>query len=339
MNPVNAARGLSQTAFPMKMPFQGFAGTNFTYFSLQKETPSAQLLHLAALQGNLPLLVSVLDSGKVYVDCKDQEGTTALILACANNNYDCAKELLEQGANPAAKRVTGTTALFFAAQGGYLDIVKLLLEHNAPVDAASVDGGTPLLVACQCNHLDVVEELVKAGASIHTQMSDRATPLFVAAQNGHLKLVSHLISLGADINVKRTDGATALWIASQMGHTAVVAELLAHGAEVDSTRHDGATPLFKAAHKGYTGLVELLVKRGASLGLLKNGESALHAAALFDHLSVIKLLLAAGADPQLRNQDGMTPLDLAHEASNTQIVDYLRQHIAARRLPDSTRAS
>ncbi|XP_037289472.1 uncharacterized protein LOC119183120 isoform X3 [Rhipicephalus microplus] len=290
----------------MKMPFQGLAGTNFTYFSLQKETPSAQLLHLAALQGNLPLLVSVLDSGKVYVDCKDQEGTTALIIACANNNYDCAKELLEQGANPAAKRVTGTTALFFAAQGGYLDIARLLLEHNAPVDAASVD---------------------------------RATPLFVAAQNGHLNLVSHLIALNADINLKRTDGATALWIASQMGHTAVVAELLAHGAEVDSTRHDGATPLFKAAHKGYAGLVELLVKQGASLGLLKNGESALHAAALFDHLSVIKLLLAAGADPQLRNQDGLTPLDLAHEASNTQIVDYLKQHIATRGLPDSMRAS
>lgn len=56
----------------MKMPFQGFAGTKFTYFTLQKETPSAQLLHLAALQGNVALLTNVLDSGKVYVDCKDQ---------------------------------------------------------------------------------------------------------------------------------------------------------------------------------------------------------------------------------------------------------------------------
>ncbi|XP_023218782.1 ankyrin repeat domain-containing protein 29-like [Centruroides sculpturatus] len=106
--------------------------------SLRKETLSAQQLHVAAIRGNLNLLNKVLDSGKVYVDCKDEDGTTALILACANNHYECAKELLSQGADPSARRLTGTTALFFAAQAGYLEIVELLLKHGASVNVSSI---------------------------------------------------------------------------------------------------------------------------------------------------------------------------------------------------------
>jgi ankyrin repeat protein len=80
------------------------------------------------------------------------------------------KELLDQGADPKAKRITGTTPLFFAAQGGHLDIVNVLLDKGAPLDSASVDGGSPLFVACQCGHMDVVKELVNRGAKVNTHM-------------------------------------------------------------------------------------------------------------------------------------------------------------------------
>ena len=79
------------------------------------------------------------------------------MLAAANNHLNCVKELLKQGADPAARRLvshfyllseeyfffvpfrlqTGTCALFFAAQGGFLEIVKELLAHGAPVDLPS----------------------------------------------------------------------------------------------------------------------------------------------------------------------------------------------------------
>ncbi|XP_076331082.1 uncharacterized protein LOC143236626 isoform X3 [Tachypleus tridentatus] len=292
------------------MPFQGLAATGFTYFDFQNEAFLSSQLHLLALKGNTENLKELVQSGKVYVDSQDQEGTTALILACANNNFQCAKELLKHGANPAARRVTGTSALYCAAQGGYLDIVNLLLEHGAPVNVANWD---------------------------------KATPLFVAAQNGHTETVSLLISLGACVDARRTDGATPLWIACQMGHYQVLEELIVHNAQIDCVNEfifqDGATPLFKASHKGYLELVELLVRNGASLGLLKNGESCLHAAALFDHLKVVKFLISAGADPHLRSQDGVTPLELAQEAQNVQVVNYLKRFSKERKLPDVQRSS
>jgi hypothetical protein len=52
----------------------------FYIFYLQKETPSDQQLHLAALQGNVEQLRRVLDSGRVHVDCKDKVGLNSLKL-------------------------------------------------------------------------------------------------------------------------------------------------------------------------------------------------------------------------------------------------------------------
>jgi ankyrin repeat protein len=57
--------------------------------------------------------------------------------------------------------------------------------------------------------------------------------------------------------------------------------------------------------------------------VFQNGESALHAAALFGHVSVVKQLISAGADLTLRNQEGATPLQLAQEAKQTAVVEYL----------------
>jgi len=61
----------------------------------------------------------------------------------------------------------------------------------------------------------------------------------------------------------------------------------------------------------------------SSLVLFQNGDSGLHAAALFGHVPVVKQLISAGANPTLRNEDGATPLQLAQEARQTAVVEYL----------------
>jgi ankyrin repeat protein len=60
-----------------------------------------------------------------------------------------------------------------------------------------------------------------------------------------------------------------------------------------------------------------------SVVLFQNGDSGFHAAALFGHVPVVKQLISAGADLTLRNQDGVTPLQLAQEAKQTAVVEYL----------------
>ncbi|KAK7066471.1 hypothetical protein SK128_007029 [Halocaridina rubra] len=259
------------------------------------------------------------------------DGTTPLILAAANGHVELVRELLEQGAEPNATRHTGTGALFFAAQGGFLDIVNLLLDHGGKINQASKDGGTALIVAAQCGHWDVVQELLRRGADPHSAMKDRATAVFVAAQNGHTSVVRTLLAAGAKANVRRLDGASPLWIASQMGHQSVVRLLLNHGTNVDICRHDGATPLFKAAHKGHVDVVQELLPYKPHLGLLRNGESALHAAALYGHIRVLKALVQAGADPGLKNDQGLTPIQIASQAHHPEAVQLLKEALTKRK--------
>ncbi|KAM8966899.1 ankyrin repeat domain-containing protein 29 [Pelodytes ibericus] len=295
--------------------------------SFKKETPLANAAFWAARKGNLALLQLLLNSGRVDVDCRDSTGSTALMVASFAGHMECVRELVLQGADINLQRQSGSTALFFAAQQGHNSIVKFLFEFGASTEFATKDGGTGLLAASQYGHSQVVETLLKHGANIHEQLCpnfnyhDGATPLFLAAQGGYVDVVRLLLTSGAKANQPRQDGTTALWIAAQVGHSEVVRVLLLRGADREGARIDGTTALFKAATKGFSEVIEELLKFSPTLGILKNGSSALHAAVLSGSLRSVTLLLEAGADPKLRNKANELPEDLS---KNDRILRLLR---------------
>lgn len=91
-------------------------------------------------------------------------------------------------------------------------------------------------------------------------------------------------------------------------------------------RCDNSTPIFKASHKGYAAVVEQLLKYNPNLGLLPNGESAMHAASGFGHLAIVKQLVAAGfRNFQLRNQEGLTPKLVAKREGYLGVYEYLTE--------------
>ncbi|TNN29788.1 Ankyrin repeat domain-containing protein 29 [Liparis tanakae] len=171
-------------------------------------------------------------------------------------------------------------------------------------------GGTALTVASQHGRSKVVETLLRNGANVHDQLNDGATPLFLAAQEGHVTVIRQLLSSGAKVNQSREDGTGALWMAAQMGHGEAVRVLLLRGADRDADRQDGSTALFKAAFKGHNGVIEELLKFSPSVGILKNGSTALHAAVMGGNLQTVLLLLRANANPSLPNQNNELPADL-----------------------------
>uniref|UniRef100_A0A668ACQ5 Ankyrin repeat domain 29 n=1 Tax=Myripristis murdjan TaxID=586833 RepID=A0A668ACQ5_9TELE len=275
-------------------------------FTLQKETPLANAVFWAARKGNLALLQLLLNSGRVDADCRDSYGTTALMVASYSGHYECVKELIMQGADINYQReVCGVDLLFFIN----LLLTILVVSLVYPL-LFGQDGGTALTVACQYGHSKVVDILLKNGASVHDQLNDGATPLFLAAQEGHVTVIRQLLSSGAKVNQPREDGTAPLWMAAQMGHSEVVKVLLLRGADRDADRHDGSTALFKAAFKGHNSVIEELLKFSPSLGLLKNGSTALHAAVIGGNYKTVLLLLGANADPNLPNKNNELPADL-----------------------------
>uniref|UniRef100_A0A8C9MBI8 Ankyrin repeat domain 29 n=1 Tax=Panthera tigris altaica TaxID=74533 RepID=A0A8C9MBI8_PANTA len=270
-----------------------------------KETPLANAAFWAARRGNLALLRLLLNSGRVDVDCRDSHGTTLLMVASYAGHIDCVRELVLQGADINLQRESGTTALFFAAQQGHNDVVRFLFEFGASTECRTKDGGTALLAASQYGHMQVVETLLKHGANIHDQLYDGATALFLAAQGGYLDVIRLLLSSGAKVNQPRQ----------------VMSACAERWAGRACCPGDGTTALLKAANKGYNDVIKELLKFSPTLGILKNGTSALHAAVLSGNIKTVALLLEAGADPALRNKANELPAELT---KNERILRLLR---------------
>ncbi|CAF1158767.1 unnamed protein product [Rotaria sp. Silwood1] len=296
-----------------------------------------QKFHVAALTGNLNTLQELVSKARIPIDCRDKENSTALLLSCARGHYLCVDYLLNNGADPNARRITGATPLYFASLYHHTRIVELLLnKYKAIVDLSTFDGSTPLHVACERGFTDIVQLLINSQANINAKMNDGTTAIMLACQNGHLSVVQMLIATEqCNINIQRLDGITPLFLIIQNGHETIFDYMIDNidninniKETIDLAREDGATPLFKACQKGYESLVKKLLKYKPKLELLKNGESCLHAATMFNHASIVQMLIDNGANPLLNNWEGMTAVDLAKEAQLKDIMDILMKALA-----------
>ena len=186
-----------------------------------------------------------------------------------------------------------------------------------------------LLSACREGDLFKVRQLIKEGCDVNTTGGEYGTtPLMEAAIRGHNQVVEELIRKGARVNVKDNAQRTALYWVSWNGHCSVVKTLCAAGADTNVQDHWGLTPLMGAAERGSDEIVCELIRAGASVNVVTSsewfgvaaGSTALHYAAAAKNCSVVKRLCAAGADTNVQDVLGATPLMCAAERGRDEIV-------------------
>ncbi|CAA7268964.1 unnamed protein product [Cyclocybe aegerita] len=140
------------------------------------------------------------------------------------------------------------------------------------------------------------------------------------------EFIRYLLSLGADPNATSADTITPLaYAAFQYNSPEMVEFLLQHGAQVN-----GSSALAAAAQKGYLATAKYLLDHGADVndpGNWTQPSFPLHIAVKYDHKEMVKFLLSSGADLGLLDGSGQTPLDIAREGNNTQIISILEEGI------------
>lgn len=185
-------------------------------------------------------------------------------------------------------------------------------------DPATVDIDlTPLHRAIRNSELQAVTELLRQGAPVNVaSTADGTTPLMLAAAMGQEEIVAALLNADAALNTADKMGGTALMYASSKGQAGIVNTLLQHGAAVNlKSPHDDldSTALTLAAGNGHDTVLGLLLKAGADIDWRteRDGLSALMLAATLGHEHAVRVLLAAGANPDLNDRQGNTACELA----------------------------
>ena len=118
-------------------------------------------------------------------------GYTLLMCAC-EKDYDCARLLIENGADVNKRRTDdGSTALFAASYCGNVDCMRLLIENGAEVNTGADDGMNPLHIASQNGDVDGVRLLIENCADVNNATKRigneiGAKPHHLASQEGHV---------------------------------------------------------------------------------------------------------------------------------------------------------
>jgi len=280
------------------------------------------------------------------VNSSSEYGETPLTLALANGDVALCEALLKAGADPKATRWNGETALMIAAGVGSVPEVKLLLEHGVDVNATEPHKGqNALMWAAAEGHGDVIDVLVSKGANVNAASKGGSTPLIFAVSRNDAKSVERLIAAGADSNYTMPDGTKTLMVAANSKASDVAALLLNHGADPNITDKAGNTPLLIAAQNGSLEMVKSLLAKGANVnvktasavsaatpgdpGFVRGGANGqmtpLLLAAKNDRVEVMKALIAAGADPKVKGQDGTTLLLAAATSGHRDAAEYAFQ--------------
>jgi ankyrin repeat protein len=172
------------------------------------------------------------------------------------------------------------------------------------------DSLASLVAAVSNGDVETARDLLDAEPALARQQRGGASPLHYAAIHGHQNAVDLLIDRGADLEDLDTEyGAAPIGWANEKGHMDLVRHLRARGTKVN---------LHMAAAFGFDDDVESLATAHPDhVNLLHGYGTPLHLAALWGNATVVERLLAHGADPSCRNQDGELAVTIAHRQATS----------------------
>jgi ankyrin repeat protein len=191
-----------------------------------------------------------------------------------------------QSADPAAQ-------LRSAASRGDHAAVRRLIAQKAPLDAKDSEGRTALLLAVAGGHTEAGLALIDAGADIDAVASNMDTPWLLAGARGRTALLQRMWPKGPNLKLRNRFGGSALIPACHYEHLETVRFLLTTRIDVNLVNN-----------LGWTCLLEIVI--------LTNGGPVA--------ASITQLVLEAGADPNIRDKEGVSPLQHARKRGFKEIA-------------------
>jgi hypothetical protein len=183
--------------------------------------------------------------------------------------------------------------LIQAASRGETSRVQDLLKQGAQINAQDAQGRTAVMAATYGNHVASVQALLAAGADVNLRDGMLNNPFLYAGAEGYLDILKLAWAAGADTKITNRFGGIALIPASERGHVEVVQWLL-ENTDINVNHVNNL---------GWTALLEAII--------LSDGGPR--------HQRIVELLIEHGADVNLADKDGVTPLRHAQQRGYSEI--------------------
>lgn len=342
LNPLNLASYLGKAEI-VKLLLDAGADINAGDFE------NSQPLHNAAVSGNVDTLRVLLEH-KGNIDARDDYQMTPLHFALNFRKPEAARFLVEQGADVNARNHHGGTPLIYASFSNDIELIGLLIKKGADPDQIGMNDGSALHIAAAQGQLEIARLYLENDANPNVKNSEGDTPLFWCGRERSLPVARLLIEHGADVLARNKHGGTCLHNAMHGNSVTVARFFVDQGCPINVMDNFGWSPLANASF-GSPDVVEYLLMNGAKVDLKcspvatgkkarKKGDksadscvcspvsTALHSAVTRGHLDIAKQLVSYGADVNVVDQNGLTPLHHAARENYPDIVAYLLKNKA-----------
>lgn len=239
-------------------------------------------------------------------DASQSQKDRALIEAAELENPEAVELVLSLNANPNAQDSEDNHVLTFSTNES---IIRSLISHGANKDLA-------LFVSSGLGFSDIVDELLLTRANPNYEYQGISS-IHMAVSEGHKDIVERLINAGATLVTSR-DGISPLMIALEQRHFDIAKLLLGNGAnpDIEVSFDTGENLLMEAAEQDDLEKIKILLKHHANIDSQDiQSNTPLMYAAKNGNANAFELLLAYGADPSLKNNEGKTSYDFIQESS------------------------
>lgn len=279
----------------------------------------------------------------VKADIKDNRSCTPLMIAVRNQNTDIVHALVVRGANTYLADINGLSALDYADQVDNSFLRTLLLsnnhlttimsfeneehvknkftEHNIDVNKADVTGTIPIEAAINLDKLIVLRFLLENGADVNATLKNGICILYHCCFTGNCGALQIILShtppmefgnlRPVDVNGRSCNGLSAIDLSASNGRIDIVCMLINAGAIFNEL--DSRAPILNVAcQKEPLTTVEFLILNGAQVNLSdQEGNTPLHSAAFWDRCDILLLFVRHGAAIHSVNNSDETPLCIA----------------------------
>ena len=287
--------------------------------------------HEAAETDNLQKIKQLLSANSGLLDQPDQYKRTALHSAARYGALQTADFLIGKGANVNASDENGNTPLHLAVMFRHDEIATLLINHGADVNRQNKDQSSPLLLATMYGTSQATEILLIQKADINLKDAQGNTPLHLSSSYKQLEKTELLLKYDPVVDMRNLAGNTPLHLAVvNRDSEKIIAVLLNNGANIAAADSTGKNALLMAT-SSERGTAEMLLKKGADIRSQdSDGNTVLHYPLQIvlmsrPYLPIImdklKMYMEYGADPDIKNKQGKSAMDMANEIGDKALIE------------------